>query len=163
MLQAENGKRPHDVSDRTLEKIRKSLDCDAVLYSELERNGGETAERVIIVDCVGKLAYIYRYATVAYVGGGFTPLLHSVIEATVYGVPVSFGPRIERKVTPQQMIELGIGAMVQTPQELSEWIDSLTPDKLAEIKKAAFEYVKSNLGATDEIIKTIENSLWQKK
>ena len=112
---------------------------------------------------MGKLAYIYRYATMAYVGGGFTPLLHSVIEATVYGVPVSFGPRIERKVTPQQMIELGIGAMVRTPQELSAWIDSLTPDKLSEIKKAAFEYVKSNLGATDEIIKTIENSLWQKK
>ena len=61
------------------------------------------------------------------------------------------------------MIELGIGAMVRTPQELSAWIDSLTPDKLSEIKKAAFEYVKSNLGATDEIIKTIENSLWQKK
>lgn len=154
---------PHDVSDRTLEKIRKSLDCGSVLYSELERNGGETAERIVIVDCVGKLAYIYRYATMAYVGGGFTPLLHSVIEATVYGVPVSFGPRIERKVTPQQMIELGIGAMVRTPQELSAWIDSLTPDKLSEIKKAAFEYVKSNLGATDEIIKTIENSLWQKK
>ena len=117
----------------------------------------------IIVDCVGKLAYMYRYATMAYVGGGFTPLLHSVIEATVYGIPVSFGPRIERKVTPAQLMEIGAGAMVDSPEKLSAWIDTLTPEKLAEVKKVTAHYVNHNIGSTNEIANTIFSSLWPKK
>lgn len=154
---------PHDISQKAIASIRKAIKCHSALYSELETGAGDDTARVVIVDSVGKLAYMYRYATMAYVGGGFTPLLHSVIEATVYGLPVSFGPRIERKVTPQQLMELGIGAMVRTPQQLSEWVDSLTPVKLKEIKEKARDYVNRNLGATDDIAKTIEHSLWQKK
>jgi len=154
---------PHDVSAKAIAAIRKSLDCDSELYSALEAGNGNCNARVIIVDSVGKLAYMYRYATMAYVGGGFTPLLHSVIEGTVYGLPVSFGPRIERKVTPQQLMELGIGAKVKSAQQLSEWVDSLMPTRLAEIHEKAREYVRHNLGATVDIVKTIEGSLWPKK
>ncbi len=154
---------PHDISSKAISAVRRSLECECSLLSELEAGGGNPDVRVIIVDSVGKLAYMYRYATMAYVGGGFTPLLHSVIEATVYGVPVSFGPRIERKVTPQQLMELGIGSMVQSAADLSLWIDSLTPEKLDEIRVTARKYVEHNLGATADIVKTIEASLWPKK
>ncbi len=153
---------PHDISAGSVKAIAKAMDCKCAVYSQLTPESDISDAGAIIIDCVGKLAYIYRYATMAYVGGGFTPFLHSVIEATVYGLPVSFGPCIERKVTPQQLMDLGIGAMVTTPEELSAWIDSMTPEKLAEVKTLAEEYVNRNLGATAEIVKTIENSLWRK-
>lgn len=153
---------PHDVSAKSVEAVRSALQCDVAVYSRCDESTDLSGVRVLLVDCVGKLAYMYRYAAYAYVGGGFTPLLHSVIEATVYGLPVSFGPRIERKVTPKQLIELGIGTMVTDAEQLGRWIDSMTPEHLEETKKKARAYVDRNLGATEEIVKTIENSLWRK-
>ena len=44
------------------------------------------------IDCYGLLSSIYRYAAVAYVGGGFGVGIHNVPEAAVYGVPVIIGP-----------------------------------------------------------------------
>lgn len=154
---------PHDVSSKNLESIRKSLNCESVLYSECDETTDMSRVRVLVVDCVGKLAYMYRYASYAYVGGGFTPLLHSVIEATVYGIPVSFGPRIERKVTPQQLMELEIGERVCNAGELGAWVDSMTDSYLAKVRDVASQYVARNIGATEDIIKTIEHSLWRKK
>lgn len=153
---------PHDVSRKSVEAIRRALNCKSAVYSECDESTDLGDTRVLVIDCVGKLAYMYRYASYAYVGGGFTSLLHSVIEATVYGLPVSFGPRIERKVTPKQLIELGIGQMVTDSAELGRWIDSMTPGKLEETRRIAARYVDRNLGATEEIVKTIEHSLWRK-
>lgn len=148
---------PHDLNAKSISRITSRIDKPWILYSQI-RDGKVAADtRVIIMDCVGKLAYLYRYATAAYVGGGFTPLLHSVIEATVYGVPVAFGPCIERKVTPLQLIELGIGRMVRTPEELQQWTAETLGDveKLADVRRKALDYVNKNTGNTGRIVKTI--------
>lgn len=151
---------PHDISHRNIQQIADALGPATALYSELTPSSELSRVRHIVVDCMGLLAYMYRYATMAYVGGGFTPLLHSVIEATVYGIPVSFGPRTERKVTPRQLIDLGIGTMVKTPAELALWAASFTPDQLSEIKETALRFVDENIGATRNIVKTIEKEIW---
>lgn len=151
---------PHDIDPKSVARMRRAFDCPTAVYSECDSDTDLSDKRVLIVDCMGKLAYLYRYAREAYVGGGFTPLLHSVIEATVYGIPVSFGPRIERKVTPRQMMDLGIGAMVTDADSLGQWIDSLTDSRCEEIRSAALDYVGRNIGATEEIVKTIERNLW---
>lgn len=153
---------PHDVSPDTLSRTETTAGAGCVRYSRCTSETDFSQIRSIIIDCVGKLAYIYRYARWAYVGGGFTPLLHSVIEATVYGIPVSFGPRVERKVTPQQLCKLGLGRIVNTPEELCEWFDSLrhNPEALSEIREKAAEYVANNEGATENIVNKITCKLW---
>ena len=119
----------------------------------------------MVIDFVGALAYLYRYADWAYVGGGFTPLLHSVIEPVVYGIPVSFGPRIHRKVTPRQLIDLGIGAMVTSPEELDAWFRTLCNDdeRLACISEKAASYVGKYADATSSILEPIKRDLWATK
>ena len=48
---------------------------------------------VLLLDTLGELARIYRYATVAFVGGTLTPAGgHNPIEPAAAGVPVCFGP-----------------------------------------------------------------------
>lgn len=48
---------------------------------------------LLVEDRLGKLATLYGAARVAHVGGGFGRSgLHSVLEAAVWGVPVTFGP-----------------------------------------------------------------------
>jgi 3-deoxy-D-manno-octulosonic-acid transferase len=51
------------------------------------------AADVLLLDTLGELARIYRYATAAFVGGSLGPFGgHNPIEAAAAGVPVAFGP-----------------------------------------------------------------------
>ena len=156
---------PHDINESTLRQLDSAIGQPVLRYSSAVADTDLAQQRIMVLDTVGRLAFVYRYATWAYVGGGFTPLLHSVIEATVYGVPVSFGPMIHRKVTPLQMIERGIGTMVSTPDEAARWLAGLkdNPEALAKIKADSLRYVEENLGAAHELIQVISNGLWQKK
>lgn len=153
---------PHDVSESEVTRVCDAIGGTSMLYSRCDETTDLSGIQTLIVDCMGKLAYLYRYGAWAYVGGGFTPLLHSVIEATVYGLPVSFGPRIERKVTPRQLAEIGIGQVVNNADELCAWFEKLKNDdrRLEEIRLAAARYVAENRGATDNIITTITDGLW---
>lgn len=112
---------PHEVDEATLREVERAVGEKSVRASSVVSTTSEPRARVLIIDTVGELAYLYRYATGAYVGGGFTRLLHSVIEPAAYGLPVAFGPRIERKTSPRLLIEEGRGTLVRTPSDLAEW------------------------------------------
>ena len=48
---------------------------------------------MLLLDTFGELAKVYRYATVAFIGGTLVPTGgHNPIEAAAAGVPVCFGP-----------------------------------------------------------------------
>ena len=154
---------PHDIKQSTLDEIAQECGPSVKFYTRSSAHDeGLEQTQCLIVDCIGKLAYLYRYGTMAYIGGGFTPLLHSVIEATVYGLAVSFGPRIERKITPQQLMERGLGVMVNNAEELNHWFESIINDeaRLAEIKEQCALYVSQNVGATENIVSTVTHKLW---
>ncbi|HEY0157200.1 MAG TPA: 3-deoxy-D-manno-octulosonic acid transferase [Thermoanaerobaculia bacterium] len=62
-----------------------------VRRTDLETSAG--GADVLLLDTVGELARIYRYATVAFVGGTLVPTGgHNPIEPAAAGVPVCFGP-----------------------------------------------------------------------
>jgi len=151
---------PHEISEESLNNILYSLDVNVKLYSECYDHDESFSDvQVLIIDFLGALSYIYRYADYAYVGGGFTPFLHNLLEPTVYGLPVSFGPRTHRKIVPAQLVECGIGQVVHSIKEINRWFASLKDDRprLENIREKAKEYVMKNAGATKYIIETIEN------
>lgn len=148
---------PHEINDATLLAIRESLKVSSVLYSDLKNGTGAEGAQVLVIDFIGALARMYRYCAYAYVGGGFTPYLHSVIEATVYGLPVAFGPEIYRKNTPQELIDLGIGTMVRTDQDIETWFRRIRDNAslLDEIRRKAVSYTASQTGATGQVLEII--------
>lgn len=148
---------PHEVDEESIQRTIQAFKGNVVRYTHAEKPVADA--QVLMIDTIGILARLYRYGTYAYVGGGFTPYLHSVIEATVYGLPVSFGPRIERKVTPQQLIARGIGQMVCTSQELEDWWNRVHQDAsyLQQTRIEAQAYVEENVGATQQIISQIRH------
>ena len=155
---------PHDISDRNLRSLSENLANGSLRLSECTPETDFGGVQSLVVDHVGDLPRIYRYGTWAYVGGGFTPYLHSVIEPTVYGLPISFGPRIERKSTPLRMIELGIGTKVENYEELRDWFAGLRDNmpELERVRTAASRYVQENVGATAEIVSRMEKDLDRK-
>ena len=151
---------PHEVNKEMLNGLKSNLKGKSLCYSECNSDVNWEDTQVLIIDFVGALAYLYRYASWAYVGGGFTPYLHSIIEATVYGLPVAFGPMIHRKVTPNELVNLKIGTIVSSEEEIIKWFEDLkdNSEELESIRQKAWNYTKQNGGATLHILNLMQLS-----
>lgn len=156
---------PHEISNSILRDIEKGLRGGSIRLSECNAHTDFTGIQSLIVDSVGSLAYLYRYGRWAYVGGGFSRFLHSVVEPVVYGLPVAFGPQIRRKVTPRELEELGIGTRVENAAQLDKWLKNLRTDRsrLKLIRTRARDYVERNSGATPRVVNGIKEVLCGKK
>ncbi len=145
---------PHELKTHFINAVRSSFKGKSALYTTCTPSSDLSDTQILLVNVLGVLSKIYRYCAYAYVGGGFTKKLHSVIEPVVYGLPTSFGPKTYRKNTPKELISLGIGAIVSTPEELIAWFANLHNDEvqLAKISQKAIEYTTQNCGSIDTII-----------
>lgn len=145
---------PHEIYPEALQTVQDAFTGQTVRHSQYRAGQDLSDTQVLIIDYMGELSYIYRYGTWAYVGGGFTPYLHNVLEATVYGLPVAFGPCIERKAVALKLMSLNIGASVRTPQELAKWFQPLSADreKMENIRTTALKYMSKNQNITQEIL-----------
>lgn len=148
---------PHEIDNEGINGLISRLPGSAVLYSHVKDTRDFKDARFLIIDYVGELARIYRYGSAAYIGGGFTRLLHSVVEPAVYGLPISFGPRIERKNIARRMIERGIATSVTTPQDIINWWKRLhdSPDSLAKVRQEAIEFCEEQKGGAADAAKII--------
>lgn len=147
---------PRETDRATLDSVQRAVGGKAVYYSDCTGTTDFTGTQVLIIDFMGALSRIYRYGRLAYVGGGFTKELHSVIEPVVYGVPVAFGPRISRKRTPQAIVRLGIGQIVRNEGDLAAWYDRMhESDRLAEVHTRALRYTAANARFTERVVETL--------
>lgn len=156
---------PHEIGPQILHHLEERLEGRCALYSKSTTESDFNGVQTLVIDFVGALAYIYRYGSWAYVGGGFTRLLHSVIEPAVYGLPVSFGPNIRRKAVTGKMIEIGIATVCTTPEELNDWFVRYkdNPQLLREVAVKAAAFVACNLGATTRVVNQIKEDLCEKR
>ncbi len=150
---------PHEITEKLIGEIERAMSGNCVRLSEVSETTDMNDVGTLIVDSVGQLSRLYRYGRYSYVGGGFTRLLHSVIEPIAYGLPTSYGPRIERKATPRVMMELGIGRVVNNGDELARWIESLETDddQRCRVHEDALKFVDLNSGSASVIAKQIED------
>lgn len=143
---------PHEVHNSHIAEISKLLDGKFVRYSDA------TAENVkstncMVVDIIGILSSIYRYANVTYIGGGFGVGIHNTLEAAVYGLPVVFGTNYQKFREARELIAIGGAFSISNYVTLEAQFDLLLKDNNA--GKIAGEYVKSNTGATEMILKVL--------
>ena len=152
---------PHDVQQ---ERINECLQLykNAVLFSSY-KNSPLTNCNCLIIDNVGMLSKLYKYATICYVGGAFGgDGVHNVLEAAVYNKPVVFGPEYEKYIEAAELIDTEGAFTIDSALELEKiFNDLLNDEKLYnETKANAGNYVKSKSGAAEKIIKFIyENRL----
>jgi len=145
---------PHEVTSQSIERICIALEKSYAFYSSASCEELLKAE-VLIVDCYGYLVSIYRYGMLAYVGGGFTSGIHSILEPAVFGLPVIFGPNYHKFQEAHDMLDLGAASCVNDFAELENQIDNYrsNPQKLRSASAIASGYVNKNRGASKEIVK----------
>lgn len=148
---------PHEITPQGLTRIFAAMPGKTVLYSESKNITDWRSVQCLIVDFIGALAKIYRYGDAAYVGGGFTPLLHSVIEPLVYGIPVAFGPKTGRKYITAVLQKESLGTIVTDPAEICRWWEEIvsgTTD-LKLIQKKATSLCECNRGGAETAVDLI--------
>jgi len=113
----------------------------------------ESAFRVLILDTIGQLANAYSIGEMAYIGGGFGKSIHNTLEPAAAGIPISFGPRHERFVEADLLIESGAAFPITTDFDLKTWLGQMqneTDRKNA--SNAARKFIDRQRGAAERII-----------
>ncbi len=141
---------PHEPTPEHVEKLRRWAGAEG--FAAGAASTGAAGARVVIVDVVGILAEAYRAAHVAYVGGGFTTGVHSVIEPAIAGIPVLFGPRHDNSFEALQLVARGGAVPIQTADDAHAALARYFTDEAARAAagRAARAYVESQLGATEK-------------
>jgi 3-deoxy-D-manno-octulosonic-acid transferase len=109
---------------------------------------------VLIIDCIGILAYLYRYAFVSYIGGGFGVGIHNILEAAIFAEPVCFGTNYKNFKEAVDLVDLGGAKVIDCPTTLKNYIENLEKNKafLSQIKEINKNYAEKNIGATTKIL-----------
>jgi 3-deoxy-D-manno-octulosonic-acid transferase len=153
---------PHEIGKKHIDQLLTEFP-GAILYSQADRKQLITSlqtANVLLIDNIGLLSSIYKYAKIAYIGGGFAKKgLHNVLEAAVYGIPVIIGPYYTKHSEAVELVNNGGVISIRSADELADRIQLLMKDQSAydHASKIAGEYVKKNAGATDRITRWLSN------
>ena len=159
---------PHDVSDSHIKQITSQLD-NYVLYSQLNSpiskqlsdSATRQLKKVLIVDTIGILKQIYKYARFAYIGGGFMSSIHNTQEALVFGCPVVIGPKYHKFVEAVDLVRNGGMFSVNNQQEFDDIFERLmnASDFYNKASGICQDYIQLSIGATDKIMRKLNSEL----
>ena len=150
---------PHDISDSHIKQITSQLD-NYVLYNQQSKVNGQQPT-VLVINTIGILKQIYKYARFAYVGGGFMSSIHNTQEALVFGCPVVIGPKYHQFVEAVDLVGDGGMFSVNNQQEFDDIFEKLINDDKFYNKASGIcqDYIQLSIGATNKIMKVLESKL----
>jgi len=152
---------PHEINRAHIAHIQ-SVFPEAILFSEATKSNTED-KQVLIIDNVGMLSRLYYYATVTYIGGGFNKSgIHNTLEAAVWGKPVFFGPNFQKFKEAKELIARGGALSVSDSLIFNKQLTQFLADDthLQRTGEIAREYVMTNIGATEKIIRYIRQNVF---
>jgi 3-deoxy-D-manno-octulosonic-acid transferase len=151
---------PHEINETHRKEIAQIFP-EAVYYTLEKSPRDRTSGEVIVIDFYGILSKLYNYATITYIGGGFNKSgIHNTLEAAVFGKPVIFGPHYQKFREARELIACGGAFSFNTEAELKNILEQLmkNPQLLEAAGKASGNYVRNHAGATERIMRYIQEN-----
>lgn len=144
---------PHEIHQSHLDKIKEVFNTEELTF--YSHSAVRPEHKVMVMDNMGHLAYLYRYADFVWIGGGFTKTgIHNSIEAAVYDKALCWGPRYNRYQEAMDLIAAGAAYSCPDSEQFTaqvlRWLQHPEEHKKAEM--AAHRYVNQNKGASIKII-----------
>lgn len=153
---------PHEPTEENINEIESKISLDlmnlkSIRYSNIKKYADEN---IIIVDSIGLLMTLYKYADIAYVGGGLHSGLHNVLEPAGHGLPVLFG---NHKLTgdAELLLDIGGGIALDSNEDFYENITRLLKnDQLRkEIGKKSYSVIEKQNNSSIKISELLISSL----
>jgi 3-deoxy-D-manno-octulosonic-acid transferase len=147
---------PHEITEKHLASLQELFPA-SVRFSQLTTH--HSPSTILIIDNIGLLSRVYKYATITYIGGGFGKGIHNTLEAAVYGKPVVFGPVYHKFREASDLISNGGAISINNEEEGIKAIQQLLDNKEEYTRRcnSAREYVYSSRGATEKIVNYIKS------
>lgn len=155
---------PHEVDEERISYVEKLFAGRIRRWSALQE-GTFLNQQVMVVDTIGLLLKIYRYGSLAWIGGGLEKGgVHNVLEAAVYGLPCAHGPVYEKYQEAAELVACGATTICSDATTLQGFIGTMIADKAQYEHKsaAARNYVFSQSGATEIILDYLAAKNWLK-
>lgn len=150
---------PHEINKKSIDRLCNLLHKNNLNYHLFSENLSHYKSPILIINAIGFLSSIYQYGKIAVIGGGFNDGIHNILEPTVYGLPVIFGPNHQKFNEASQILDLRAGFEYNNSDELYQYLEQLLrqEDFLNEASILARNYVRKNSGATDKIMEGLFN------
>lgn len=151
---------PHEITTSHLNQLKLRISRPVILFSSATA-GNIPGYQVLLIDNIGMLSSLYRYGSIAYVGGGFGKGIHNILEAAAFAKPIIFGPKYLKFREACELISLGGAFSIQNPVEFFEILEKLrnNPSKFLSAGRIAGDYVKKNTGATALVLSHLLDNL----
>lgn len=144
---------PHNIKDEEIKSLKNKINKKTILFSQ--DNPRELTEaEVFIIDTIGLLNKIYKYADVAYVGGAFKTGLHNILEPAVFGIPILIGPKFQKFQEAKDLVGLKSCISVTSTNEFKEQLNQLHASEKHRARLGSInqKYVLENKEATLKIV-----------
>ena len=140
---------PHNINQKELEYLENIFINDTIRYSDLPQKN--IKKRILLINNIGMLSSIYKYAKIAFIGGGFRGALHNTLEAAVWNIPVIYGNHINNKkfIEVESLEKKNIGFPIKTGNEFKLIKNRIFKNR--DTGKGGYEFIKSKSGATNKI------------
>ncbi len=149
---------PHEPSERNVQRICGQFQ-HAVPYSKFDEKASQGSS-VLVIDNIGLLNTLYRYGSIAYIGGGLGKGIHNTLEPAAFGLPIIFGPKYEKFEEARQFVARGGAFPVGDADSLKAVLGQLQDAVFnASASKAVLGYLEENKGATGKAIEWLKAHL----
>ena len=137
---------------KSIVKLFEGVNAKVLLFSQAKAESIKECD-VLVVDSIGLLSSLYKYADIAIVGGGFSGNLHNILEPATFGLPVLFGPNFSKFPEAKMLLDEK-GAFVfkdekQLKYELNRYLTN--DDEIKFTNEINSGFIKKNIGATNFI------------
>jgi 3-deoxy-D-manno-octulosonic-acid transferase len=150
---------PHETKAGNTDRLINLLKTPVICYTDSTEDK-VINKQVMIVDTIGILSSIYKYADLAYIGGGFGVGIHNTLEAAIFGMPIVFGPNYRKFNEAATMVKDGIAFPVADFSALESNLNLLLKDGELRnsISQKCLSFTYQNIGATQIILEKVFNN-----
>ncbi|MFI3283191.1 MAG: glycosyltransferase N-terminal domain-containing protein [Rikenellaceae bacterium] len=147
---------PHEIGKERIDTLSSKLTGKCVKYSECGVDSSFEGVQVLILDTMGMLSSVYKYAKWGYIGGGFGKGIHNTLEAATFGLPIAFGTNYHKFKEACDLISLGGATSVGSAEELDVWFTKLQNKTTRDaVSQKNLDYTSRKRGATALITRSI--------
>ena len=145
---------PHQINLKHITDFQQKIKRKSILHSNLNQNN-ITTTKVLIIDSIGILTKLYSYSDISYVGGGMgNSGLHNILEPAIFKNPILIGKNYINFPEARDLISKNGAISVKDSKEFENILNELIENKRKRAIMGGnnFDYIKSNLGATKNVI-----------
>lgn len=153
---------PHETTPHYISMLLEDLKENTLLFSDLEKTSQPQFYKNLIIDSVGHLSSLYRYADFTFIGGGFKQGLHNILEPAAFGMPIFFGNQHYKMFREaHELMGLGSAFAIGNAQELEKIFTDLYNNctQTKKLGEMARHYVRVRAGGTDTILTALKENI----